>query len=143
MAHYFSSITKKLGSKTNPIKLFCSLLLSIFLMFFLFACTDNSTPESISYTEPQNGGMDIILKNSAFVPGNLKFKAGEVVELRLKSTDEAHTFSIEELGVNWMIPKTGDPIVKEFVFNTPGTYSLICIIAGHASAGMVGEVLVQ
>lgn len=113
------------------------------LMFCLLGCSDDSTPEPLVFTEPQNGSIDIILKNSAFVPGNLKFKAGEIVELRLKSTDEAHTFTIEELGVNWMVPKTDSPIVKEFAFNTPGTYRLICIIAGHASAGMVGEVLVQ
>ena len=82
------------------------------------------------------------MRNYAYEPKSFEFKAGETVEFRLLSVDEPHTFTVKDLGINWVVPKEEQPQVERFTFDTPGTYKLTCTITGHEGSGMVGEVTV-
>ena len=81
------------------------------------------------------------LRSFKFVPGEFTFQVGEVVEFQLDSKDIEHTFTVEELGIDWFT-RTGGSATKRFTFNTPGEFTLICTIPGHLEAGMEGIIRV-
>jgi plastocyanin len=91
---------------------------------------------------PTDGVLDVQMRNYVYEPRSFEFKAGETVEFRLISEDEPHTFTVKELGINWVVPKNEEPQVETFTFNETGTYRLICTVAGHEGSGMVGKITV-
>ncbi len=82
------------------------------------------------------------MRNYVFEPGALRFEVGDAVEFRLLSVDEAHTFTVNDLGINWIVPKEEAPQAQTFTFDRAGTFKLICIIPGHEGSGMVGTITV-
>ena len=93
--------------------------------------------------EAAGGELPVVLRNYAFEPERMRFEAGETVEFGLVSTDELHTFTVRELGINWALPKKEAPEFQSFTFEKAGTYKLICAIPGHEGSGMVGEIVVE
>jgi heme/copper-type cytochrome/quinol oxidase subunit 2 len=51
--------------------------------------------------------INIVAERFVFVPSRIKLKQGEVVELRIRSLDTNHGFSIRGAGVNVIVPKRG------------------------------------
>jgi cytochrome c oxidase subunit 2 len=51
--------------------------------------------------------INIVAERFTFVPSQIKLKQGEVVELRIRSLDTNHGFSIREAGINVIVPKRG------------------------------------
>ena len=91
---------------------------------------------------PVDGVLDVDMRNYVYEPRSFEFKVGETVEFRLISEDEPHTFTVKELGINWVVPKNEEPQVETFTFNEAGTYRLVCTVAGHEGSGMVGKITV-
>ena len=91
---------------------------------------------------PVDGVVDVQMRNYVYEPRTFEVKAGEMVEFRLISEDEPHTFTVKDLGLNWVVPKNEEPQVETFTFNEPGTYRLVCTVAGHEGSGMVGKITV-
>ena len=91
---------------------------------------------------PVDGVLDVDMRNYVYEPGFFEFKVGETVEFRLLSVDEPHTFTVKDLGINWVVPKEKEPQVQTFTFTRAGTFRLICTITGHEGSGMVGKITV-
>ena len=91
---------------------------------------------------PQDGVLDVGMRNYLYEPKSFEFKVGETVEFRLLSVDEPHTFTVKELGINWVVPKEDEPQVQTFTFDKAGTFRLVCTITGHEGSGMVGKITV-
>ncbi|MCY4447951.1 MAG: cupredoxin domain-containing protein [Chloroflexi bacterium] len=91
---------------------------------------------------PTDGVMDVDMRNYVYEPRSFEFEVGETVEFRLISEDEPHTFTVKDLGINWVVPKNEEPQVETFTFNEAGTYRLVCTVAGHEGSGMVGKITV-
>ena len=91
---------------------------------------------------PVDGVLEVDMRNYVYEPRSFEFKVGETVEFRLISEDEPHTFTVKELGINWVVPKNEEPQVETFTFNEAGTYRLVCAVAGHEGSGMVGKITV-
>lgn len=97
-----------------------------------------------------------------FVPDHLSFEAGQRYKLRLSNpSPQKHYFTAKDFADSIWSQKVeaGNVEVKgaihelelkpgataEWVFIPlkPGTYELHCSIAGHAEAGMIGELTIQ
>ncbi|MYF65695.1 MAG: hypothetical protein F4185_07490 [Chloroflexi bacterium] len=91
---------------------------------------------------PVDGVLDVDMRNYVYEPRSFEFKVGETVEFRLISEDEPHTFTVKELGINWVVPFNEEPQVETFTFSEAGTYRLVCTVAGHEGSGMVGKITV-
>jgi len=116
---------------------------AIVTIFSVAAGCGGSAGPTPTAAEAVDGKLSVVLRNYAFEPERLRFEAGETVEFGLVSTDELHTFTVRELGINWALPKKEEPEFQRFTFEKPGTYKLICAIPGHAGSGMVGEIVVE
>lgn len=82
------------------------------------------------------------LSNYQFVPRLFHFNQGEMVEFNLVSEDGLHSFTIEQLGIDWVVEPEKVKI-QRFTFTQAGKYKLICRIPPHDSLGMVGTVFVE
>ncbi|MBI67628.1 MAG: hypothetical protein CL777_02640 [Chloroflexi bacterium] len=119
-----------------------SLVTSVAL-FMIIGCSATETLPTPTVTKVTDGEVNIIMNNYNFVPERLAFSTNEKVKFVMNSTDSVHSFTIRELGINWIVSRNDEPTIEEYTFTKPGTYQLICIISGHASEGMVGEVIVE
>lgn len=91
----------------------------------------------------ENGQMSVLLRNFAFEPRTLLFEVGDTVEFSLSTADSLHTFTVEDLEIDWRVRDKDEPVAESFTFDRPGTYRLICDIPGHEGSGMVGTVEVR
>jgi plastocyanin len=82
------------------------------------------------------------MKSFAYVPKEVRVKAGQTVQFRLLSTDIDHTFTVRDLKID-VLGKPGRPVVQELTLTAPGTYRVVCAIAGHEGAGMAGTLVVE
>ena len=107
------------------------------------ACGGETGPTPTAASADADGTLSVLHRNYAFEPKLLSFGVGETVEFQLNSKDEVHTFTVRELGVNWVVTQEAEPQAQSFTFDRPGTYKLICAIPGHEGSGMVGEITVE
>lgn len=92
---------------------------------------------------PEAGPEDIRLvsENVAFSQSELTAPAGRVT-VELSNRDLFwHTFTIDELGVDLLVPVHGQR--SESFAAPPGTYRFVCRIPGHVAAGMEGTLTVE
>ena len=75
-----------------------------------------------------------------FDPADLTFDAGETVDFTFVGESTFHTFTVEELGIDVDVA-AGETVSFQHTFDTPGTYTLICI--PHQALGMVGTITVR
>ncbi len=85
--------------------------------------------------------VEVELRNYAFTPRQFEIRQGETVEFVLDSIDILHSFTVEELDIDWHLNKN-DELTESYTFDRPGTYRLICIIPGHEVLGMRGTIVV-
>ncbi len=85
----------------------------------------------------------ITAKQWSFSPSIIKVKKGDLVVLKLKTVDVAHTYSIAEFGVNAEI-KPGKTTVVEFTADKVGAFTSACkIYCGVGHVGMKGTLIVE
>ena len=75
-----------------------------------------------------------------FDPKNMEFNNGDTISFELSSETEFHSFTVEELGIDFEVDG-GTSEIFTFTFDKPGSYSLICI--PHETLGMVGTITVK
>ena len=80
-------------------------------------------------------------KSFSFSPDILKANVGEVIRLNITATGQ-HTFTIDELGVDVILPH-GETTRVEFTPEQVGTFEFYCSVPGHREAGQVGEMVVE
>ena len=83
--------------------------------------------------------VDVTLRNYSFAPRRFEVRVGDMVQFNLRSIDIIHNFTIQDLGIEWHVPKD-ETVQQSTVFNTPGQFRLICTIPGHESMGMLGVI---
>ncbi len=92
--------------------------------------------------EPGERRIEVDLRNFEFRPGVIEIEAGELIGFELTSSDIRHTFNVPGTGIETEV-RAGVPLLQRFTFERPGEYTVICTIAGHADAGMVGKIVVR
>ena len=85
--------------------------------------------------------VDVELRNYAFSPRNFELRQGDTIEFTLDSIDILHSFTVEELDIDWHLNRD-DMVTEQFTFDQPGEYRLICVIPGHEVLGMRGTIVV-
>ena len=116
------------------------------LLLALFAASCNgedpaATWRSVDVLPGEELSVEVALRNYAFSPRKFELRQGETIEFTMDSVDILHSFTIEELDIDWHVGKN-DVITEQFTFDQPGEYRLICIIPGHEVLGMRGTILV-
>jgi len=120
----------------------------IYLFWFAFvlmvACAQEGTPQENLTGEVQGNvrHVKVLMSNYRFEPRIYQVRVGELTEFNMESNDGVHTFSIEELDIDWVID-SDNPETKSYTFTEPGEYKLICLIPPHGSLGMVGSIIVK
>ncbi len=80
---------------------------------------------------------------TAFTPKTINVTAGEAVSICLTSTDIPHDLTIPTVNNFQVVADTGPPVCKALTVPTAtGTHKVICSIAGHEAAGMVGSLVI-
>ena len=102
----------------------------------------------IGYALAESGGdpdirLNVNSKKFEFEPGTIRVKQGDLIEVRLTSTDIPHGFGIRAFEVNERVGK-GEEKVFRFTASEAGTFPIICTVycgAGHKN--MRGELIVE
>ncbi len=89
--------------------------------------------------------VDISVERFSFTPSEFKVKAGQPVEIRLRSDDTDHGFRILDTEVNVTVPKRGKGVVT-VVFEPPkpGRYAFECSrLCGAGHSFMRGTLIAE
>ena len=81
-----------------------------------------------------------------FEPRSLEVKAGQAVLVRVVNVGplSPHDFVLTELGIRTRLLDPGQDELLSFTApDRPGTYQFICSVPGHATLGMVGQLVVK
>jgi cytochrome c oxidase subunit II len=76
--------------------------------------------------DPAVHEVQVLAGKFAFDPPTLEVTSGERVRLVIKSKDTVHGFSIPKLKIDVRVPKSGDPVIVEFVAPSPGRFEIAC-----------------
>ena len=89
--------------------------------------------------------VEITVERFAFSPSEFRVKAGEPVEIRLRSEDTDHGFRILGTDVNVTIPKRGRGVATvTFTAPKPGRYVFECSrLCGAGHSFMRGAVIAE
>jgi len=81
-----------------------------------------------------------------FAPASIVVRAGQPVELTLRNGGGIpHDFALAE-GTSQpvkIVAQGGQTARGAFTIETPGTYTFVCTVPGHAAAGMRGTITAQ
>lgn len=77
-----------------------------------------------------------------FSPSTIKLTKDQRVTLELTSLDVAHTFTVDELGIDMKV-QGGETTSIEFNPKELGEFEFYCSIPGHKEAGMVGTIMIE
>jgi cytochrome c oxidase subunit 2 len=80
---------------------------AIAILAVLFWIAPPARPQEETKHEKADRVISIVAERFSFVPSVVKLKQGEVVELRIRSLDTNHGFSIRDAGINVIVPKRG------------------------------------
>jgi len=87
--------------------------------------------------------IDVRASAVRFAPADLTIPAGRFVVLRFINDDPVfHDWMVDGLANVDAGARPGQTQRIRFRIDTPGTYRIACSVAGHAAAGMVGQLLV-
>ncbi|MEE8372680.1 MAG: cupredoxin domain-containing protein [Dehalococcoidia bacterium] len=104
--------------------------------------TPTLTPTSTMTPTPESAGEVVIsARFAAFQPSIITVAKGETISLKVTSTDSAHTFTIDELGINITVGG-GQTATSEIKVDQAGTFTFYCSVPGHRISGMEGTLQV-
>jgi cytochrome c oxidase subunit II len=128
--------------------MFQSQIIRIFLIVFLgFSACSVRNPRQVAANVPLNRTPDIILDVTAqkykFVPEKIRVRKGQLVELRLTSTDTKHGFELKAYGIRAELLK-GQSVAVRFLAGQIGEFSFQCaVFCGLGHFGMDGKLIVE
>ena len=115
-----------------------ALIFGMLLTLTLAACSSASGSSNASGNE-----LNVTMSEFKFQPSSFVMAAGQSITLRVKNAGTVdHDFAIEKLGVS-LTMKPGATGAQQIGPFAPGTYDVICSIAGHKEAGMVARLTVK
>ena len=104
--------------------------------------TPTLTPTSTTTPTPEPAGEVVIsARFAAFQPSIITVAKGETISLKVTSTDSAHTFTIDELGIDITVDG-GQTATSEIRVDQAGTFTFYCSVPGHRISGMEGTLQV-
>ena len=119
------------------------IMMPILLMWTIGCSGPGPQPGAISgVVDGDVRRVEVLLSNYKFSPRDLVFELGDLVEYSFQSTDSIHTFTVEELQINWAV-SAGERLTERFTFRSPGEFTLVCVIPSHETLGMKGTVIVR
>lgn len=145
-------MTFKIREKSAALAVLASLLLFAGIIFAKNRSLPKQQPspsptptvrEETTTPEAEVKGISVIARQFEFVPSQIRVKQGERVQLRIKSEDVSHGFSVPALGINETIP-AGKEVIVEFTAEEKGTYPFACsIYCGADHSDMRGAIIVE
>ena len=88
--------------------------------------------------------LRVVARDLAFAPAEVHVTAGRFVVLDLVNDDPVfHDWTVEGLANVDAATRPGETTRIRFIIDRPGRYPIRCSVAGHAAAGMVGELVVD
>lgn len=111
-------------------------------MTALAACSGGGKEPTATPSSTGGTPVPVELSSFAYSPKQVTVKAGQPVTFRLRSKDIEHTFTVKDLGIDWTVP-TGGANTQNFTFQKTGEFRIVCTVAGHEAAGMVGTLIVR
>ena len=87
--------------------------------------------------------LHVVASKFQFTPSTIQVTAGEPVRLVVHSMDVLHGISIPKLKIGTQIPKSGDPVVVEFVAPAAGRYEIVCSEFCGLGHGQMKAVLIS
>lgn len=108
-------------------------------LFFLTASCDRHT---LATPLPEERRIVVELRNFEFRPETIEVEKAELIGFELTSADIRHRFTVVGTNIDVDV-QPGQTSVERIRFETPGTFTILCTIAGHAKAGMVGNLIVR
>ncbi|TMD42829.1 MAG: hypothetical protein E6I88_03420 [Chloroflexi bacterium] len=94
-----------------------------------------------SALQARSGSLQLNIHNAAYSTKTLTAGSGQATVSIANQDLFWHTFTIDKLGVNVLVPVGGH---RELSLNlAPGTYIYYCAIPGHRQAGMQGTLTVR
>lgn len=105
---------------------------------------DEHAHDDVEALPPAPGARELTVSATsfAFEPSQLTVEAGEEIAIELASDDILHDFVIED-GDFHLAAEPGEIAIGGLRIDEPGTYTVICSVAGHQEAGMEATLVVQ
>lgn len=96
-------------------------------------------------SKPQPVSITVIAKDISFEPNEWRVKAGADVTVTLRNEGALEHSWVVKLpsGEKMVHAKAGESATLRFTAPAVGTYEVICDVAGHKEAGMVGKLIVE
>lgn len=116
------------------------LLSALLALLLAGACGGGPAPVPEGGAAPQR--LTVELLSFDYEPREITLTQGQPVELTLVSADIEHTFTVEELGLDYHVGP-GETRTVTFTPQSSGEFRLICTTPGHLEAGMEGTVAVR
>ena len=88
--------------------------------------------------------ITIVLSDFKFEPAEITVKRGERVRLILENTGTvAHDWTVRDLNLASPRVQPGQTATYEFTVDRAGTFTSVCVEAGHEALGMTGRLIVE
>lgn len=81
-------------------------------------------------------------RSFAFEPEEVTVQAGEAIAIVLRSEDDVHDFTVDDLEVH-VTADSGSTSIGGLQVDDPGRYTFYCSVEGHREAGMEGTLVVE
>lgn len=136
----------------SPVRALGCALVACFTAMVSLSCgpTMAGTKPVGAASDTQAGGagarvVQITAERFAFTPSQVRVRAGEPIEFRLRSDDTNHGFRILGTEVNVLIPKRGKgPGTVRFTPPRPGRYTFECSkLCGAGHSFMRGTIIAE
>ena len=116
-------------------------------MYLGFSACSVRNPRQVAGSVPPNRTPDIIVEVTAqkfkFVPEKIRVRKGQLVELRLTSTDTKHGFELKSYGIRTELPQ-GQSVAVRFLAEEIGEVPFQCaVFCGLGHFGMDGKLIVE
>lgn len=104
-------------------------------------------PSSSSSSATTSGAVreiTVTLSDFKFEPEEIRVKRGERVRLTLENKGTvAHDWTVRDLNLASPRVQPGQSATYEFTVDQVGTFTSVCVEAGHEALGMVGKLIVE
>jgi len=104
----------------------------------------SSSSSSTATTSSAVREVRVTLSDFKFEPAEITVKRGERVRLILENTGTvAHDWTVRDLNLASPRVQPGQTATYEFTVDRAGTFTSVCVEAGHEALGMTGRLIVE
>ena len=108
----------------------------------LTACDGSSATATPAAANGAVKTREVQATSFKFTPRDVAFNVGDTVDFTLSAADIQHTYTAKDLGLDIDV-SPGKPVTKRVVLAKAGTFKVVCTVAGHEGAGMIGSIKVS